>query len=103
MKNNFKIIITGLATGLFLQLAIGPVFFFIVNLTFQRTIYDGLIAVLAVALVDYFYITLSVVGIGKILENRKTKIVLGIISSIMLIMFGIVMLFAPCYAARSSF
>ncbi|MEK7072421.1 MAG: LysE family transporter [Patescibacteria group bacterium] len=92
MKNSFKIFTNGLTTGLFLQLAIGPVFFFIINLALQKTIYDGLIAVLAVTLVDYFYITLSVVGIGKVLENKKTKNVFGIVSSIVLIIFGIVIL-----------
>jgi arginine exporter protein ArgO len=88
MKNGFKIFQNGLATGLFLQLAIGPVFFYIVNLTLQRSIYDGLIAVLTVTIVDYLYITLSIVGIGKLLEKKKTKNVFGIISSIVLIIFG---------------
>ena len=31
-----KIFQNGLLTGLFLQLAIGPVFFFIINLTLQK-------------------------------------------------------------------
>ncbi len=88
MKNSSKIFINGLTTGLFLQLAIGPIFFFIINLALQRTVYDGLVAVLAVTLVDYFYIILSIVGIGKLLENKKTKNVFGIASSIVLIIFG---------------
>lgn len=92
MKNNFKIITHGLITGLFLQLAIGPGFLFIVNLSLQRTIFDGLIAVMAVAIVDYFYITLSIVGVGKIFENVKAKKLFGIISSFLLIVFGIVIL-----------
>ncbi len=92
MKNSFKIFSNGLLTGLFLQLAIGPVFFFIINLAFQKTIYDGLVAVLAVTLVDYIYITLSVTGIGKILENKKTKRLFGAISSIVLIAFGVVII-----------
>ncbi|HIG96334.1 TPA: LysE family transporter [Candidatus Woesearchaeota archaeon] len=92
MNNSFKIFKNGLLTGLFLQLAIGPVFFFIINLALQRTIWDGLIAVLAVTLVDYFYITLSIVGIGKLLEKKKTKNVFGIISSLVLIIFGAVII-----------
>jgi hypothetical protein len=35
----------GVSTGLILQFAIGPVFFFIANLTIQGTILDGLVAV----------------------------------------------------------
>lgn len=83
-----KIFRNGLATGLILQLAIGPVFFFIINLALQRTIFDGLIGALAVTIVDYFYITLSIIGLGKLLENGKIKIMFGIISSIVLIIFG---------------
>ena len=83
-----KIFRNGLATGLILQLAIGPVFFFIINLALQKTIFDGLIGALAVTIVYYFYITLSIIGIGKLLENGKIKIMFGVISSIVLVIFG---------------
>jgi threonine/homoserine/homoserine lactone efflux protein len=85
----FKIFKNGLLTGLFLQLAIGPVFFYIVNLTLQRSIYDGIVATLAVTLVDCFYITLSIIGVGKLLEKKKIKNIFGIISSFVLIVFGV--------------
>ena len=87
-----KIIKNGLLTGLLLQLAIGPVFFFILNLTLQRTILDGLIAVLAVTIVDYFYITLAIFGIGYFLEKKRVKKIFGIVSSIVLIIFGIIII-----------
>ena len=83
-----KIFKNGLSTGLLLQLAVGPVFFFIINLTLQRSVLDGLVAVLAVTIVDYFYITLAILGIGKLLEKKKVKRVFGIVSSIVLIIFG---------------
>src|SRR3989344_903355 len=84
-----KIVIkNGLVTGLFLQLAVGPVFFYIINLAIQRTIFDGLLGVLAVTIVDLFYISLALFGIGKLLEKNKIKIVFVIISSITLIIFG---------------
>lgn len=85
-----KIFKNGLITGLLLQLAIGPVFFFIVNIVLQKTILDGFAAVLAVTLVDYFYITLAILGIGKLLKKKKIKNIFGIISSIVLIIFGII-------------
>lgn len=87
-----KIFGNGLATGLVLQLAIGPVFFFIINLALQRSFFDGLIGTLAVTIVDYFYITLAILGIGKLLENKKIKKMFGIISSIALIIFGIIII-----------
>ncbi len=91
-KNNVEIFKNGLATGLFFQLAIGPVFFFIINLALQRTIYDGLIAVLAVTIVDYCYITLAMLGIGKLIEKKNIKHAVGIVSSIVLIIFGIIII-----------
>ena len=53
-----------------LQAAIGPVFFFILNLTLQCSLLDGHAAVLAAVLVDYLYITLVVLGEGQLLKNE---------------------------------
>jgi threonine/homoserine/homoserine lactone efflux protein len=89
LKNDtFKIFKNGLTTGLLLQLAIGPVFLYIVNLSLQRSIFDGLFAVVAVTTVDYLYITLSISGIEKLLNNKVTRKIFGIISSIVLMLFG---------------
>jgi len=87
-----KIFRNGLATGLILQLAVGPVFFFIANLTLQGTIFNGLAGVLAVTIVDYFYITLAIFGVGKLLENNKVKKIFGIVSSIVLAVFGLIII-----------
>lgn len=83
-----KVFRNGLVTGLFLQLAIGPVFFFIANLTIQKSFFDGLAGVVAVTIVDYFYIALAIFGISKLLENKKVKKIFGIMSSIVLAIFG---------------
>ena len=83
-----KVFANGLITGLILQLAIGPAFFYVVNLALQRTVFDSLVGAGGVALADYFYITLAIFGAGKLLENRKTKKFFGIASSIVLILFG---------------
>ncbi|WP_164522209.1 LysE family transporter [Halocella sp. SP3-1] len=85
-----KVFIKGLTTGLILQIAIGPVFFFIANIVLQKSLVDGL-AILAVTIVDYLYITLAIAGIGKLLERKKVKKILGYISSIVLICFGVYM------------
>lgn len=84
-----KIFKNGLLTGLALQLAIGPVFFYIVNLTLQKTTFHGFFAVIGVTLADYIYITLAILGIGELLRKDKFKKIFGIISSIILILFGI--------------
>ena len=84
-----KIFAKGLVTGLTLQLAVGPVFFFIINLTLQRTVIDGLIGAAAVAFADYIYIALGILGIGRLLEIKKFKKIFGIMSSVVLAGFGI--------------
>ncbi len=75
-----------------LQIAIGPVFFFILNLSLQRTVIDGLFAVIAVTLVDYIFITFAVLGVGRLLVKPKIKFTLGMVSSLVLILFGIIMI-----------
>ena len=87
-----SIMFSGFLTGLLLQIAIGPVFFFILNISLQRTVIDGLFAVIAVTIVDYIFITLAVIGVWKLLEKPKIKLGLGITSSIVLILFGIIMI-----------
>lgn len=83
-----SIFIKGLATGLVLQVAVGPVFFYIVNIVIQRTLMDGFFAILAAALADYCYIILSIIGLAKLLENKRMKRILGFVSSLVLILFG---------------
>ena len=82
----------GLTTGLILQLAVGPVFFFIMSLVLSISFLNGIAGVIAVTLVDYFYITLAIFGIGKLLENKKVKKIFGAISSIVLAIFGIIII-----------
>jgi len=87
-----SILLNGFLTGLILQIAIGPVFFFILNISLQKTVIEGLFAVMAVTIVDYIFIALAVLGVGKLLEKPKIKLGLGITSSLVLILFGIIMI-----------
>jgi threonine/homoserine/homoserine lactone efflux protein len=91
-NKNMKPFTNGLLTGLVIQAAIGPVFFFVMTLALQRSFYDGLAAVVAVTLVDYFYISLAILGIGKLLERGNIKKAFGAVSSVVLILFGLVMI-----------
>lgn len=87
MKKTFNIFKSGLLTGLIIQLAIGPLFFFVINLTLQKTVLDGLMGALAMTIVSYLYIALSTFGIGEFLKNKRVKKIFGILSSIVLIIF----------------
>lgn len=81
-------LISGIKTGLFLQLAIGPVFFYLVSIAVESNLFNSLMAVLAVTIVDYLYIGLSVVGIGTLLQKERIKKRFGILSSLVLVLFG---------------
>ncbi len=87
-----NILLKGFTTGLILQIAIGPVFIFILNIALQHGLLNGLSAVLGVTVVDYLYIILAIIGVGKILEVKKVNFLFSIISSIVLIIFGILIL-----------
>ena len=84
-----RVLKNGLLTGLLLQVAIGPVFFFVMNIALQAGPLDGLAAVFAVTMVDCFYITLAIMGVGRLLEKDKFKRGFGLISSAILILFGV--------------
>jgi arginine exporter protein ArgO len=86
-----KTFLNGLTTGLILQVAIGPVFFFLANIALQRNIVEGLAAALVVTFVDYIYIALAIAGTGKLLEKVKIKRLLSYGSPIALIIFGLLM------------
>ena len=87
-----KVFLKGLTTGLILQAAVGPVFFFLMNITLRNGFVPGFAAVIAVTLVDYLYIALAVAGVGKLLEKPRVKRVLGFLSAGVLIVFGFVMI-----------
>lgn len=88
MKKTLLILKNGLFTGFLIQLAIGPIFFFTINLALQKTLLDGLMGALAATVVSYIYIALSAFGIGKLLESQKIKKVFGIVSALVLTIFG---------------
>lgn len=86
-------LLNGMLTGLFLQLALGPVFFYIFGITVDSNYINGLSGILAVTIVDYMYIVLSLIGIGKLLQKDKIKKIFGIVSSVILMLFGLMILY----------
>ena len=80
---------SGLKFGLLLQIAVGPMCLMVFNTAKNVGFLVALSLVLAIALVDAFYITLASVGVSKLLEKENVKKVFKIIGSIVLIIFGI--------------
>lgn len=95
-------LIHGLGTGLFLQLAVGPVFFFVMGICLASDYRISLFAILAVTLVDFLYIALSLAGLGAILEKEKIKRIFGIVGAIVLMGFGVITIFDAIFTQAAS-
>lgn len=93
MRYLMKPLIDGMLTGLFLQLALGPVFFYILGITADSNFINSLYAISAVTLADYLFIVLSLIGMGTLLQEDKIKIIFGILSSIILMLFGLMIFY----------
>ncbi|MBQ3409363.1 MAG: LysE family transporter [Clostridia bacterium] len=71
-----------------LQLAVGPMCLMVFNTAKNVGFLVALTLVLAIALVDAFYIILASLGVSKILDKPKIKKAFKIIGSFVLIIFG---------------
>ncbi len=85
MKKYFE----GLKFGLLLQFAVGPMCLMVFNTAQNAGILSALSLVLAIALVDAFYIILASIGASKLLKKDAVKHVVKMIGSIILMVFGI--------------
>ena len=79
----------GLRFGLLLQLAVGPMCLMVFNTAKNVSFLVAMSLLLAIALVDAFYILLASLGVSKILEKKSIKKVFKVIGSLVLIIFGL--------------
>lgn len=79
----------GLKFGLLLQFAVGPMCLMVFNTAQNSGFFVALSLVLAIALVDAFYILLASLGASKILERTAVKQAVKVIGSAVLILFGL--------------
>lgn len=79
----------GLKFGMLLQIAVGPMCLMVFNTAQNTGFLVALSLVLAIALVDAFYILLASLGISKLLENKKVERAVLLIGFVVLILFGL--------------
>lgn len=79
----------GLKFGLLLQFAVGPMCLMVFNTAQNSGFLVALSLVLAIALVDAFYILLASLGASKILGKDNIKNIVKLVGSIILMIFGI--------------
>lgn len=85
MKRYFE----GLRFGMLLQLAIGPMCLMVFNTAKNQGFLMAFTLVLAIALVDAFYIVLAALGASKLLEKESVKRTVRFIGAAVLILFGL--------------
>ena len=79
----------GLKFGMVLQLAVGPMCLMVFNTAKNVNFLVAETLVLAIALVDAFYILLAGLGVSKIMEKENIKKTFKLIGSLVLIIFGL--------------
>lgn len=79
----------GLKFGLLLQFAVGPMCLMVFNTAQNTGFLVAMSLVLAIALVDAFYILLASLGASKLLGNVKVEKVVKLIGSFILMLFGL--------------
>lgn len=83
----------GLKFGMLLQLMVGPMCLMVFNTAKNVNFLVALSLILAITLVDAFYIILAGLGVSALLENKNVKSVFKIIGSLVLVIFGLNIIF----------
>ena len=93
MKMFTRPLLSGIGTGLFLHLAVGPVFFYVFTIALQSSGVAVWSAIAGVTLADCLYIALSMAAVGRSLVFLKRNRSLQLISPVILFCFGIALLY----------
>lgn len=82
----------GLRFGLLLQFAVGPMCLMVFNTAKNVGFLVAMSLVIAIALVDTFYIILASLGASKLLEKEKIKNIFKVVGALVLVLFGLNMI-----------
>lgn len=83
-------IFKGFKFGLLLQIAIGPICLYIINTAIGSGVAAAEAGVLGVTIVDSIFITLSIIGVGTLINKKPgVKILLKYIGTVIMIYFGL--------------
>lgn len=86
------LILKGFRFGMLLQLAIGPMCLLVFHTAVKNGFMMAFVLVLAIAIVDGSYITLSGLGVAGLMKSNKVQMVLKLFGCLVLMVFGISMM-----------
>ena len=93
-------IFEGLLLGMTLQFAIGPVCLYLINVSMHDSFYSTFLGVIGATIADFIFISLGIIGISKLINERNIKY-LKILGTIILLAIGLLTILSV--ANRSSF
>jgi len=83
-----EIIVKGVAFGSVLAMAIGPVFFSLVQTSLQRGFISGIFMAIGISISDLAYVIFSYIGISQFANDDQFKFNVALLGGIILIIFG---------------
>lgn len=84
-----EIIIKGIAFGSVLAMAIGPVFFSLVQTSLQRGFISGVFMAIGISISDLAYVIFCYIGISQFANNDQFKFNVALLGGLILIIFGL--------------
>lgn len=88
-----EIILNGIVTGVVLAVLVGPVFFTIIQTSIERGFWSGFFVALGASLSDILYITVSYLGLVKLIQVENFRHYLAYGGGVVLLLFGLYYLF----------
>ncbi len=81
--------LTGLIFGLVFIFSLGPGFFALIQTSVQKGFKKAILLAVGISLSDILYVILAVMGVATLLEEPRVRLWLGVLGTIVLIVYGI--------------
>ena len=91
----FELFYKGFLLGLISAFSFGPIFFSIIETSLRKGVYFAISIAIGVIISDAVIITISLLSIGKLIQDPGLKNAIGAIGGVLLVGFGIYHLLKP--------
>lgn len=81
--------LTGLVFGLLFIFSLGPGFFALIQTSVQKGFKRAILLAVGISLSDILYVILAIMGVASLLEQPKIRLWLGVIGTVVLIVYGV--------------
>ena len=92
----------GIIIGLGVSLLVGPLFFGLIQLSIEKSVWAGIIFALGIWVSDLLYVRVVQLGLGYLGDDPTFQMVFGIVGSAILFFFGVGIFFSPIKKSKLS-